>query len=150
MKIDLKSSIAKLRNDKEYLPHPNWSLDKKQLKTWYIALGLAYKSATMLAKLDICEADIGHILLDIGFKAATDLGLPIDSDIEEAAQAVDIEKRDEKTSIVTAKWTINGAKILTEAANKLRAYADELQQMEKNGWQLTGTVEGDYGFIEKD
>lgn len=57
---------------------------------------------------------------------------------------------DENESVVRAKWSMDGAKMLTEAAEMLRAEADGLLRMEKEGWQLMGPVEDDYGFIRRE
>ena len=61
---------------------------------------------------------------------------------------VDIEETDGEESI-RAKWLMDGATTLTEAAQQLRAYADDLLQLEKQGWQLIGPVEDDYGWISQ-
>jgi hypothetical protein len=51
--------------------------------------------------------------------------------------------------IIRAKWTFDDATTLSEAAKKLRTYADELEEMERKGWQLEAPVEDDYGTCEK-
>jgi hypothetical protein len=56
---------------------------------------------------------------------------------------------DPNRSTVRAKWSMDGAMTLTEAAQKLRAFADDLLAMEADGWQLTERVNDDYGFIRK-
>ena len=53
------------------------------------------------------------------------------------------------SDIIRAKWSMDGASTLTEAAHQLRLYASSLEKLESEGWQLTGPVEDDYGFIEK-
>lgn len=55
----------------------------------------------------------------------------------------------EKETIVRAKWTIDGAKTLEEAAQKSEAFATELRRLAKDGWELTAPVSDDYGFCEK-
>lgn len=54
----------------------------------------------------------------------------------------------EETQEVTvrAKWTIDGATTLSEAAALARRFADQLEKLERDGYQLTGPVDGDYGF----
>lgn len=51
--------------------------------------------------------------------------------------------------VVRAKWTMDGARTLSEAAARLERQAADLRQMEEDGWQLTGPVEDDYGFIRR-
>jgi hypothetical protein len=51
--------------------------------------------------------------------------------------------------IIRAKWTMDGSTTLGEAAVKLRAFADELDRMEADGWQLERPVEDDYGYATK-
>lgn len=53
----------------------------------------------------------------------------------------------EEDGLLRAKWTIDGAATLSEAATMLRAEADSLEKMEKDGWQLQEPVEDDYGFL---
>jgi hypothetical protein len=48
---------------------------------------------------------------------------------------------------IRAKWTMDGAGTLLEAAAKLRAFADELDKMHKEGWTLEDSVEDDYGTV---
>ena len=50
---------------------------------------------------------------------------------------------------IRAKWTIDGAATLAEAAGKARAFADRLQRLHDEGYLLRGPVEDDYGFIYK-
>lgn len=51
--------------------------------------------------------------------------------------------------VVRAKWTIDGATTLDEAAAKLEAFAAQLRALEAAGWQLTDPVADDYGFIDR-
>jgi hypothetical protein len=57
------------------------------------------------------------------------------------------EDEEDDTEIIRAKWTMDGAKTLSEAAEKLRAFAKELEELEGEGWQLEQEVSDDYGFI---
>lgn len=50
-------------------------------------------------------------------------------------------------TIWRAKWTCDGAKTLSEAAAMLRAAADDLEAMEKDGLQLEQEIGNDYAFI---
>lgn len=49
--------------------------------------------------------------------------------------------------VVRAKWAMNGATTLGEAAAKLREYADHLEVMAQEGWVLNEPVQDDYGFL---
>ena len=51
--------------------------------------------------------------------------------------------------VIRAKWIMDGAKTLTEAAQRLREEADRLEKLQADGWELTTPVEDDYGFIER-
>jgi hypothetical protein len=51
---------------------------------------------------------------------------------------------------IRAKWSMDGAATLAEAAAKLRGYADYLEELKRDGWELTGPVADDYGFIAND
>lgn len=49
--------------------------------------------------------------------------------------------------IIRAKWAMDGARTLSEAAAKLRAFAQALEEWEQDGWQLMGRVDDDYGHV---
>lgn len=51
--------------------------------------------------------------------------------------------------IVRAKWSIDGAKTLAEAAQKAREFADYLQGLHDEGWRLEDEISDDYGFCYK-
>jgi hypothetical protein len=55
----------------------------------------------------------------------------------------------ETISAIRAKWVIENAATLSEAAAKLRDFADELAQMEREGWQLIGPVTDDFACVRK-
>jgi len=70
----------------------------------------------------------------------------VDDEIElEADDEFDAENED----VIRAKWSMDGAETLSEAAMKLRAYADELERLEREGWHLMQPIEDDYGFIHR-
>ena len=48
---------------------------------------------------------------------------------------------------IRGKWSIEGARTLTDAARMLRDYAHELEHMRASGLELTGSVEADYGIV---
>jgi hypothetical protein len=56
---------------------------------------------------------------------------------------------EDDTETIRSKWTMDGAQTLAEAATKLRAYAANLEELEREGWQLVGEVSDDYGHIKK-
>ena len=49
--------------------------------------------------------------------------------------------------IIRAKWCMDGAETLGEAASMLRSFAEYLELLESQGWQLKAPVEDDYGFV---
>ena len=63
-------------------------------------------------------------------------------------QYEDFHSVGEKT--IRAKWMIDGAATLSEAAEKLRRNADWLEELEKGGWQFQNKVADDYGFARID
>lgn len=48
---------------------------------------------------------------------------------------------------IRGKWSMDGARTLTEAAERLRDYAHQLEHMRGSGLELTGTIEDDYGVV---
>lgn len=51
--------------------------------------------------------------------------------------------------IIRAKWSMDGAATLEEAAGKLREYADHLVVMAQEGWVLNDPIDDDYGFLHR-
>lgn len=51
--------------------------------------------------------------------------------------------------IVRAKWIIDGATTLAEAAQKARAFADHLQGLHDQGYVLDSPIADDHGFYSK-
>ena len=47
---------------------------------------------------------------------------------------------------IRAKWCMDGARSLSECAEKLRAFAVYLERMQAEGWCMDGAVGDDYGF----
>ncbi|MCK6210343.1 hypothetical protein KZX45_07275 [Georgenia sp. EYE_87] len=60
----------------------------------------------------------------------------------------DLDELSEGRDIIRAKWSMDGARTLSEAAAKLEAFAQELRDLEESGWQLTEPVADDVGIIE--
>ena len=50
---------------------------------------------------------------------------------------------------IRAKWVIDEAKTLGEAAARVRQFADNLEAMEAEGWQLVDIIYDDYGFATR-
>ena len=48
---------------------------------------------------------------------------------------------------IRGRWSMDGATTLTEAAQKLRDLAHELEHLRSSGFELSGPVEGDYGIV---
>lgn len=51
---------------------------------------------------------------------------------------------------IKAKWLMDDATTLSEAVKQLRSYADMLEMLEEQGYQLIWPVSNDEGFIGKD
>jgi hypothetical protein len=54
---------------------------------------------------------------------------------------------DDDELIIRAKWTIDGAVTLEEAAAKSEEFAASLRQLAAEGWELRRPVADDYGFL---
>jgi hypothetical protein len=48
---------------------------------------------------------------------------------------------------IRGKWAMDGARTLTDAAQKLRDYAHELEHMRSSGLELSAPIEDDYGVV---
>lgn len=53
----------------------------------------------------------------------------------------------EVDDVVRSKYVMDGSTTLQEAAAKVRAFAEYLDMLALDGWELTHPVDGDYGFI---
>lgn len=49
--------------------------------------------------------------------------------------------------VIRAKWAVDGASTLPEAADRLHGYAEELERAHRQGYRLRGPVEDDHGFV---
>jgi hypothetical protein len=56
---------------------------------------------------------------------------------------------DDRLDVVRARWVLEGVHSLAEAATNLRAFAADLEQLERDGWELVGQMEGDRGVIRR-
>ena len=56
---------------------------------------------------------------------------------------------DDRLDVVRARWVLEGVHSLGEAAMNLRAFAEDLEQLEREGWELVGQMEGDRGVIRR-
>jgi hypothetical protein len=70
------------------------------------------------------------------------------------AKRVDIsdylrEYRETGEILLRAKWAMDGAETLAEAAHLLRLFADELDALADAGFHLMGPVDDDYGFAHR-
>ena len=79
---------------------------------------------------------------------------PDETDSETADSMPDLasdsdESNDENSSIIRAKWSIDGAKTLDEVIEKLHNFIGHIEDLKRDGWELTGQIDDDYGFIRK-
>jgi len=49
--------------------------------------------------------------------------------------------------LLRAKWTMDGARTLSEAAKQVRALANEIEELSQEGFELGAPVEDDYAFL---
>lgn len=60
----------------------------------------------------------------------------------------DTEEEDENICI-RAKWTIDDAKTIDEAIDKLNDFIAYLKSLKEEGWELRDPISDDYGFLYK-
>jgi hypothetical protein len=51
--------------------------------------------------------------------------------------------------LLRGKWAMDGAESLSEAAQLLRQFADELDELASAGFHLMGPIEDDHGFAHR-
>ena len=61
-----------------------------------------------------------------------------------AEDSFDWEEEDEE---IRAKWMLDGCCTLAEVIEALRSKIREVEEARRKGWELTGRIEDDYGFM---
>ena len=74
-----------------------------------------------------------------------------DVDLDDAELFADDEESDDADGddVIRARWVMDGARTLSQAARKLEVFAQELRELEESGWQLTAPIEDDHGSIRQ-
>lgn len=57
------------------------------------------------------------------------------------------DEPEDNMEIIRAKWKMDDAATLPEAAAKIRAFADELDKLHRDGYRLEQPIADDYGFL---
>jgi len=57
------------------------------------------------------------------------------------------EYRETGNVCLRAKWTMDGAETLAEAARQVRGFAEEIDELAREGFALGGPVQDDYAFL---
>jgi hypothetical protein len=57
------------------------------------------------------------------------------------------EEDDENLRIIRAKWVMDGARTLEEAALRLERYAAYIRALRDDGWELRAAIDDDYGYL---
>jgi hypothetical protein len=73
--------------------------------------------------------------------AENDAGDETNSEIESTSE--------EENIIIRAKWTIDDAKTIDEAVDKLHSFIEYLKSLKEEGWELREPINDDYGFLYK-
>ena len=75
--------------------------------------------------------------------------LSIDSDVSYCHEHCHCESCSNNEFVIRAKWIMDDAKTLEEAAIMVEEFAEWLRNAHKKGWRLLGEVSDDYGFMRK-
>ncbi len=67
----------------------------------------------------------------------------------EALEMDEDDDNDDEEICIRAKWSMDGARTLAEARQKLYEYAEHLEELGQQGYELIEPIEDDYGFVEK-
>jgi hypothetical protein len=68
----------------------------------------------------------------------------------EYAEFRDGDEDDEEPEIIRAKWIIDGAATLEDAARLAEEFAGYLRGLSADGWRLRAAVDDDYGYLTRD
>lgn len=71
-----------------------------------------------------------------------------DQETETQDKNTDTEEEEEEVCI-RAKWTIDDAKTIDEAIEKLNGFIEYLKSLKEEGWELREPIYDDYGFLYK-
>jgi hypothetical protein len=69
--------------------------------------------------------------------------------IEEQEELEEAEEIEEENICIRAKWTIDDAKTIDEAIEKLNDFIEYLKYLKEQGWEFREPVNDDYGFLYK-
>jgi hypothetical protein len=58
------------------------------------------------------------------------------------------EDDNESTFVIRGKWILDGSDTLLDAAAMARDYADFLESLHEEGYELVKSIEDDYGFAK--
>jgi hypothetical protein len=56
---------------------------------------------------------------------------------------------DETNMTLRAKWMLDGCRTLIEVVQRLQEEMEYIIQLRQDGWELTGAIEDDWGFLKK-
>ena len=68
---------------------------------------------------------------------------------DEAAYDDSDTETEEEHVCIRAKWTIDDAKTIDEAVEKLNEFITYLKSLKEEGWELREPISDDYGFLYK-
>ncbi len=69
--------------------------------------------------------------------------------LEEDTVSQEEEYDDENEMVLRAKWSIDNATTLDEVVEHLQSFIEYVKQLKADGWELTGTIDDDYGFLKR-
>ena len=59
----------------------------------------------------------------------------------------DGDQLDVKSIVIRSQYIMDGASTLEEASDMLRAFADYIDSLNENGYELTSMIQDDRGFV---
>ena len=57
---------------------------------------------------------------------------------------------EENNMTLRAKWMLDGCRTLYEVVKRLEEEVDYIKELSKDGWELTGAIEDDWGFLKRE
>jgi hypothetical protein len=70
-------------------------------------------------------------------------------ELEQDPDETESDLDDENHMTIRAKWILDGCKNLDEIIQRLEDEISYYKELKERGWQLTGTVDDDYGFMRR-
>lgn len=72
-----------------------------------------------------------------------------ETDVDSIVEEIEDDWDDENNMVLRSKWVLDGAKSIDECIEKYQNFITFLHHLKSEGWELTNTIDDDYGFLRR-